>query len=329
MTESENYYSEAEVQELIKELEQSIEDRENLQNENSELLSEVSTLKNELQKKSQKIVSLNAQIETMSESDLELKRSKEQLQNAQQLLKESENERKLAEEQKREAETMAQASNRKLKEAEQKNEQAESHIQARVERAKEKIERESAQKLEEAVKKQKAIYSYPTYALGAFSLVVTLFYAIDMWHVLKTFPEWFVNRWENIKTIAGAIKTAYLWIHDLVPVSWTEIARHGIPIMIFGLVAYFGIYKGLFKGLICRFKAWNSKKWEEYANHKELSQKYAFTAFWCAVSLLLAICICDVWEKCPLNVLSIYLIFSTVCYILYHTQERKRPYSYY
>ena len=321
MTESENYYSEAEVQELIKELEQSIEDRENLQSENSELFSEVSTLKSELQKRSQKIVSLNEEIEKLSNSDLELKQ-------AEKLLSDSEQNRRESERKLQKAEDMVRASSCRLQEAEEKNEKAEEHIRARVEKKAEQIKRENAQKLREETERAKAIYSYPTYALGAFSLV-TVFYAIDMWHVLKTVPQWFVNRWENIKTIAGAVRTAYLWMHDFVPASWTEIARHAIPIIIFGLIAYFGFYKGLHKGLICRFKAWNKKKWEDYARHDETRQKYAFTAFWCAFSLLLSVCICDVWKKCPLNVLSIYLILSIACYVLYHTRERKASYGHY
>lgn len=322
MTESENYYSEAEVQELIKELEQSIEDREELQRENSELSSEVSTLKNELQKKSQKIVSLNEQIETMSESDLELKQSEEQLQNAKKLLEESESERNYANRKWREAETMVRASDKRLQEAEQKNAEAEKHIQSRVDEAKAQLERESAQKLAEAIREQKAIYSYPTYVLGAFSLVVTLVYAIDMWDIIKTIPAWFVNRWHNIQSIFQAIETTYLWIHDIVPKSWTEIARHGIPIAVLGFVAWFFIYSFLIKGVIGAFRGWNRERWEDYARHDETGQRKAFTAFWCAVALLLSICISDVWKECPLNFLSIFLILFFIFYVLYHTQER-------
>ena len=215
-----------------------------------------------------------------------------------------------------------------LKEAEEKRDNAEAHIKQRTEKNAESIKEKYRSKLKEDLEKEKVRLNAPTYALGLYSLVVSLFLAVDYWYILATVPQWFVNRWEDIKTIAGAIKTAYLWLHDLIPANWTEFAQHSITIAVFAAVIYFGIYKGLFKGVICPLKDAHREKWDSYKRRGELGRKYAFTAFWCAVSILLSLTIIDNWKSCPLNVLSLYLIFSTLFYILYHTIKTD-PYSHY
>lgn len=332
MQESEIYYSEAEVQELADELEQSLKDRENLQSENaqlreqrqkdakriSELSSAVSKLKNKVQQQADQIVKL-------SRSDLELKEADEKLKNAEELLNEQKAEAEAMRVRASKAEQSEGRARRLLAEAQTKDDHAEEVIQARVERYKKQLDDEHAKSVRKATEEAKTVNSITTYALALYGVILTVIWAVLRLDVLRTTPDWFVNRGKDLVIISSAIKTAFLWIHDLTGQTWPEIVRYLIPFLIFA-VALFGLVMAV-RALVSRFKAWNDDIWDNYRQKDEKRLKKSLHAVICAVSLLLSVTLAGFFPH-ALNWLSWFFILSIAGNMIYHATGKKHQRSY-
>lgn len=176
------------------------------------------------------------------------------------------------------------------------------------------IESENAQKLAEAKKKTIAVNSSIAPAIALYAVILTLIWAVGKREIVSTFPEWFVRRWENIKTVAEALKTAFLWGHDTLPETWYEAIRYIIPIVISGAIVY-GLYIAL-RSLLKRFREWNKTIWDKYRREDEEKRlKASYHVVICLVSFLVSILLA---EATPLLWLSWYLILSIGCNLVYH-----------
>ena len=218
------------------------------------------------------------------------------------------------------AEAAERRANEALDAARAKDRAAETHIQSRVADKAAQLERQSAQKLQETKERTIALNSIGMVALGAYSAILTLVWAVDHWDTVKTLPQWFVNRGKNIATIAGAIKAAYLWVHDKLPATWHEFFRHLIPILILA-----GAAVGLFflvRAAVRALKKFHKDMWGYYMTDTKKRLRKAVVVAICACSVLPSVLLVEIWKKQPLNWFSWYLIFSIIGSVIYLKRSR-------
>lgn len=306
MTESENFYSEAEMQELLADYEASIADRERLQDENEILQEKITKLEQTAQY-------LTEQIENLSESDLQLKRVQQEKENLQRKQNELQREAEILTDRAYKAEAAEQRARKALQEAREKDTNAEKHITRRVSKAKAEIERESAQKLSEATKRVRVLNSSIVPALALYGVIMTLIWAAERKEVIGTLPQWFFNRWNDIQTVAAAIKSAFLAVRDWTPATWDPVARY-LPSVLLSA----GIIVGLFFALRAagkRFVTWYKGVWDNYRDKAEKRLKWAYTVVICLVSFLLAVLLA---QHTPVLWFSWFLLFAVAGTLLYH-----------
>ena len=212
MIESESCYSEAEMQEILNELEQSIEDREQKQSWIEQLEREVSELSlqnfelmKELRSKSEMIKSLNDRIGTMSESDKVLKQN-DRLQWQNEQLRE-------------EAEAMISS----VKEEYSRKERELAQTQAEADQAKKDIEATRSrqkmliqEKVTQVYNARKAVLerkyraktgSYYSFLLGCllYGLLTTVFTAVRSDRFVADFKDFFTGLWAVVCWISGLV----------------------------------------------------------------------------------------------------------------------------
>lgn len=213
------------------------------------------------------------------------------------------------------------------REAKQKLDNANSLIQSAVDKNTKAIEEENAQKLQEAKKKTIAVNSSIAPAIALYAVILTLIWAVGKREIVSTFPEWFVRRWENIKTVAEALKTAFMWVHDTLPETWYEAIRYIIPTLMSGVIL-FGLYIAL-RSLLKRYTEWNKDIWDKYRREDEEKRLKAFYhVVICLVSFLVSILLA---EATPLLWFSWYLILSIGGNLAYHKlcENHQSSYSHY
>ena len=313
MTESENYSNEEKLLSLVEEL----------QTESEAQLTQIQKLSSEkqelaliVQQQKKKIAEQAERIEMLNESDNELKRSEQKLKESEQRLKESQKREK-------EAEVLKWNARKKLEEANEIIAKQENIIEAKVESEKERITSVNAQKLKEEATKAKALNSTTTYVLSVYSAVLTLVWLKDHWGVIKTLPEWFTNRIENIKTLWGGILFIYQWGHNLLPNTWAEWVRVALPVVIMAtLVGTFG-YFILYKALVCRFKALLDNIRSKYRYRGETLLKGSMSVAICVISLFVSVFIVELWASQKMNFVSWWLILSVGINGIYHYRGYK------
>ncbi|OJG17122.1 hypothetical protein RU97_GL000676 [Enterococcus canis] len=96
-----------------------------------------------------------------------------------------------------------------LAKAKEKKQEAEAYIAERVASAKKEIQIQSNQSLKKAEQEIRTRNSLTSYAIGGYAFILTLVWAVNQWTVIKTFPQWFLNRWENIKTVWQVIQAFF------------------------------------------------------------------------------------------------------------------------
>lgn len=297
-------YSQEDLLQLLEDLQQENED---LRQANTE--------------KEQTLQYLTERIETLSESDKQLQSARQHLKKSEENLQEARAEAEAMTARAYKAEQSEARAKQLLAEAREKDAKAESHISSRVSSARAQIERENAQKLQEATVKARVLNSSLAPALALYSVILTLIWAIGKKEVIETLPQWFVNRWENIKTIAAAIKTAFLAVHDWTPETWAAFPRY-IP----SILICTGIVIGLFflvRAAVRRFTAWNKDIWDNYRDKTEKRLKWAYTVAICLISFLLSVILA---QHTPLLWFSWYLIISIPLNLIYHATGKNHSY---
>ena len=290
MTELETYSTE--------EVERLVELAETLQTENETLRAENASLQ-------QTVQSLSERIEKLSKSDLELKASAK-------LKAQSERAQREAERKRQEALTLAGEARNLMDRAKEKEEAFEEHLDA----AREDVAAEARRSLQKAVSKAKVSNSLSTYVLAVYGAVLTLVWAVGEWDIIRTVPEWFVHRRNDMLAIGGALLQAGKWLYERTPETWIGLARAALPILVFA-----GVAVGLFfavRAVFWHFKAFHEELWRKYSYRDEKRLKKAFTASLCAMSFLVAVLIVKVWRAQPFNVLSWWLLLSGGGCAAYH-----------
>ena len=245
MLPSENYYSEAELSEIMQELQQSISDRENLQTQNSELRSEIEELKSVNSEQHEQIVKLQ-------QSDLELKEAKKlreeaESQSSQNSIRESRLNRK----------------EESLKAREEKIRDTESVVNSAVSKAK----KEELAKLKSSYAKSEGLlklrWGYWLTALLIWCGVILVFSIIDSPLFLTAMSDFFVAIGDGISDLVNVIWTI---IPETIIGTNTENAEILISInriagvlISTGLLAatyYFIVHKRIIR-LIREYKLWD------------------------------------------------------------------------
>lgn len=219
MNGSESCYSEADLQEILNELERSIEDREQKQSQIKQLEQEVSELSlqnselmSELRNKSEMIKSLNARIGILSESDKVLKQNAKLKQLNEQLKSE-----------KQHTEQEAAAMVLSVKEEYSQKESELAQTQAAADQAKRDAEALRSRQNELIKEKAAQVYStrkaalereyraktgsYQGFLLGCllYGLLTTVFTAVRSERFVADFKAFFVGLWSGVCWLARAV----------------------------------------------------------------------------------------------------------------------------
>lgn len=218
------------------------------------------------------------------------------------------------------AEAAERRANAALEEARAKDREAEAHIQSRVANRAAQLERQSEQKLENERLAVRVTNSIGVIALSVYSVILTLIWAIDHWDTTKTLPQWFVNRGKNIATIAGAIKAAFLWVHDKLPATWPEFFRYLIPILILAGAVVGLVF--LVRAIVRAVKKFHRDIWSGYYRVEKNRYRKAVVVAICAGAVPLSVLLVELWKKQPLNWFSWWLIFSIIGSVIYLNRSK-------
>lgn len=155
-----------------------------------------------------------------------------------------------------------------------------------------------------------------TMALFVYCLIMTMLWLKDHNAPLKTIPEWFSARGENIQAIWNIIVDGYTGLYRLLEPHINDFIAQGISLVIvlsiIALVAYYGVWKGY---IILKEK-WETL-WRHYDYQSKKLLKVSVTVSIITVSVPLAIFMV---EAVPgLNIVSWWLILSIGLNGAYHT----------
>ena len=153
---------------------------------------------------------------------------------------------------------------------------------------------------------------------GRRKAILTIIWGCEQIDVIKTFPEWFIRRWKNIKAAAELARTGFFKIHDLLPERWYNGVRYAIPVIIYLCMAV-GLFLAL-RAAISRFKPWYCSIWSKYQDKAEKRLKTAYTASLCIISFLVAVLLAG---KTPLHWFSWFLICSIISHLIHHAAGRQ------
>lgn len=311
MNESESCCSAADLQEILNELERSIEDREQKQAQIEELESKVSELSlqnselmNELRRKSEIIKSLNDRIGTLSESDRVLKQNDRLKQQNEQLIAE--------------AETMVWSvkdeysrRERVLAQTQAAAEQAKKDAETTRSRQNEIVEEKAAQAynsrkeaLERAYKAKTG--SYHGFLIGCllYGLLTTVFTAVRSERFVSDFVDFFTVLWAWICTAAGSVwelGQAAAELGDKLPNPTAAVVVHWLLLV----VVVGGIGAAVLGGLI-----WGGKKLLDFYM-KDYADTQSLAAF--LISLAVFVFFSEpIRDLIPLNILVQLMIVHAV-----------------
>ena len=259
MTESENYYSEAEVQELMQELEQSIADREQMQQridrkdeKIQQLSSDILTLKKELQIKSDRLVK-------QSEADNVLKQNEELQRKNAALQKSEQNARDEAAAEVSAAKKMQREAQQTIEDYESRQKRLEATIEARAERKVSNIRSESADALKRKINalekefkaKEAGMHGFQLGTL-LYGLLVTLLAAFRSSVWLNDFVIFFQTIWKGITAgAAGAVDlgdraatAAYKIPQEIIAAMLHYVLLIAVPIVLIGGTGFLSYLAG-------------------------------------------------------------------------------------
>lgn len=218
------------------------------------------------------------------------------------------------------AETAMQQARSESYEANAKSKQFQQKIDEGVKREAERIEREK----EQAVKRENidhfAKVGSLTVALSFYCVIMTAIWLVDRWEIVKTVPQWFVNRWGNLQTLWGGIVSVHSWAYKLLQPHMSDFIAKAIPFVVLlaivALIGYFGVWKGFW----FLQEKW-SNLWSHYEYQDKKLLKVSITVAIITVSIPLAVFVVGIGS---LNVFSWWLIFSIVLNVAYHAITYKR-----
>ena len=312
-------YSDLELQEqLMSQLEEMQNEINQYKQTIQKLLSEKHELVSTVAEQEKRIAEQTDIIETQNESDIQLLVADTNLKIAEEKLKQVEKEKENIAARISEAAASEERAKTAWEKVERKEAAVERHIQIRVMQAEAGIERRCEQKLQADTKKMHILTSSILPAMALYSLFLTIIWGSEQIDVIKTFPEWFVCRWKNIKDAAELARTGFFKIHDFLPERWYSGVRYAIPVIIYLCIAV-----GLFlapRAAIRRFKAWYCSIWSKYQDKAEKRLKMAYTASLGAISFLTAVLLDG---KTPLHWFSWFLICSIVSHLIHHAAGRQ------
>lgn len=323
MTELENFSSEEINQnQLLDLLEELQTENERYQTQIQQLSSEKQELVSTVQQQKKKIAEQAELIEKLNESDKELLQSRKNLREAEQRLKEAENFQDKAEWKAAAAERKLQQAERESYEARLEKQRLQQIIDSSVKNRAEQIDREKTAKLEIESEKHFIQVGSVTVALSAYCVIMTALWLSDRWETVKTVPQWFVNRLENIKAIWGGVVSIYEWAYKLLQPHMAEFLAKAIPIVVMiaivGAIGYFVA----FKGIVLLADKWG-EPWRHYEYQRKKLLKVSMTIAIVTVSIPLAVFLAEI-TKNALNVFSWWLIFAVALNAIYHAATYKR-----
>lgn len=329
MNGSESCYSEAEMQEILNELERSIEDREQkqrlieqLQQEMSELSLQNSELVNELRNKSEIIKSLNARIGTLSESDKVLKLNAE-LRRQNKLLR-----------------TEAAATVTAVREEYRQKEAELAETQAAADTARNEAEAARSRQNELIEEKATQAYSsrktalereykaktggYHGFLIGCllYGVLTTAFTAVRSDRFVSDFVEFFTKLWAGVRWIGGAVwqlGQAAAELGDKIQNPTAAVVVHWLLLV----VVVGGIGAAMLGGLI-----WGSKKLLGFyiADYADAQSLAAFL-----ISLAVVVFFAEpIKSFIPLNLLVVLLlVHAAYIAVRWYVKGWKRARGYY
>lgn len=303
----ESCYSEADLQEILNELERSIEDREQkqirieqLEQEVSELFLQNSELMNELRSKSEIIKSLNDRIGTLSESDKVMKQNDRLKQQNEQLREEAEAmissvKEEFARKESELARTQAAA------------DQAKRDAEATRSRQNELIKEKAAQAynsrkeaLERAYKAKTGSYQGFLIVCLLYGLLTTVFTAFRSERFVADFKAFFIGLWAGIYSFAGSV-----WqLGEATAKLADKIQQPAVAVVVHWLLLI--VVEGGIGAALVAFFLWGGKKLLDFytENYADIQSLAAFLIF-LAVAVFFAE---PIREYIPLNLLLLLLM---------------------
>lgn len=133
--------------------------------------------------------------------------------------------------------------------------------------------------------------------------------------VIKTIPQWFINRWENGCDIAEMIAGLYQWCHGY-------LTDYMHPYVVIGVMALASVGVIAISFVLLRnMFDWLSKKWHDrwqyYEVYSEIRLRKAVSVALCIVSVTLAL-VAGKYIPLDINVVSWWIDFSIGLNLLYH-----------
>ena len=170
-------------------------------------------------------------------------------------------------------------------------------------------------KLQTALQKQTVALGIWTWAFSFICMIQTGYILFMNHDVVKTVPQWFENRWENVCDIAVIIARLYQWcygyltdyMHPFVVISAMVLVSVGI------IAVSFVLLRNVFD--------WFSEKWHDrwqhYEVYGEIRLRKAVSVALCIVSVTFAL-IAEKYIPVDINVVSWWIGFSIGLNLLYH-----------
>lgn len=267
-----------------------------------------------------RIAEQKEQIEKLNESDKELLKSKQLLRESEQKLLESQRRMKEALNLKDKAEAERQQARNESIQVKAKSAELQKIIDAGIKKEAQRIEREKAQALKRESIDHFVKVGSLTVGLSIYCVIMTAIWLVDRWEIIKTVPQWFVNRWGNLQTLWGGIVFGHSWAYKLLEPHMSDFIAKAISfIVLLAIVALIG-YFGVWRGFWFLQEKW-SNLWSHYEYQDKKLLKVSSTIAIITVSIPLAVFVVGFGS---INVFSWWLIFSIVLNVGYHaiTYER-------
>lgn len=275
------------------------------------LKSQIHSMQSTIAEQGQEIQKLNAHIARLAESDLVLVEN-EKLAEANRRLQ-SENEQ--AQNTFIEAVTKTEDAKKILAQAKALNASFDKRVWEKISRVKRNMEADMKGRLQNALQKQTIALSIWTWAFCFICMIQTGYILFMNSDVVKTIPQWFINRWENGCDIAERIAGLYQWCYGYLTDYMHPYVVLGVMVLAsVGIIAVeFILLRNVFD--------WLSEKWHDhwqyYEVYGEIRLRKAVSVALCIVSVTFAL-IAGKYIPLDINVVSWWIGFSVGLNFLYH-----------
>ena len=275
------------------------------------LKSQIHSMQSTIAEQGQEIQKLNAHIARLAESDLVLVEN-EKLAEANRRLQ-SENEQ--AQNTFIEAVTKTEDAKKILAQAKALNASFDKRVREKISRVKRNMEADMKGRLQNALQKQTIALSIWTWAFCFICMIQTGYILFMNSDVVKTIPQWFINRWENGCDIAERIAGLYQWCYGYLTDYMHPYVVLGVMVLAsVGIIAVeFILLRNVFD--------WLSEKWHDhwqyYEVYGEIRLRKAVSVALCIVSVTFAL-IAGKYIPLDINVVSWWIGFSVGLNFLYH-----------